>query len=196
MFDRFWDQLVVNLAASGTNAPGMDYRFHSNLSNLVLGEKLHFSLRCREREKTPRRAVVRILSGSRKITEVELLSEPGEMILKGSYVPPQVGNFRAEIDLPDGSSQQAKFIVFRQDNETSEVSADVTYLRRLTKSANGAVIDAAELKKLLVTFSQKPRASGDDQIRLVPIWDTAGFFYLVCLFFGVDWLLRRRWGLA
>jgi hypothetical protein len=34
------------------------------------------------------------------------------------------------------------------------------------------------------------------KVRLVSVWDRASIFYIICAAFGIDWYLRRKWGLC
>jgi len=68
-------------------------------------------------------------------------------------------------------------------------------LRRLCESSGGRLIDAAELPKLIKELNtEKTEQSPQTIVR--PVWNVTWVFYLAGLLFGLDWFLRRRWGLC
>jgi hypothetical protein len=75
------------------------------------------------------------------------------------------------------------------------VATDSLYLRRLCDSSGGRLIDPGELPKLLGELSNE-KADLTPKTVLHPVWNAAWVFYLAGLLFGLDWFLRRRWGLC
>ena len=115
--------------------------------------------------------------------------------LAAEFLPERAGRYRATVNLPDGSTQESRFIVFTENLEETEVAADTLYLRRLCESSGGRLIQPDELPGLLKELTgQKSGAAPKAIVR--PVWNVAWVFYLAGLLLGVDWFLRRRWGLC
>ena len=75
------------------------------------------------------------------------------------------------------------------------MAADTLYLRRLCEASGGRLIEAGELPKLLKELNNE-KSDQTPKILVQPAWDEAWVFYLAGLLFGLDWFLRRRWGLC
>jgi hypothetical protein len=115
--------------------------------------------------------------------------------LTADFLPGRVGQYRAVAAFPDGTSQESRFIVYTENLEETEVAVDVVGLRRLCESSGGRLIQPAELAGLLKELNQE-QTEAACQTRLCPVWNQAWVFYLAGVLFGVDWFLRRRWGLC
>ena len=75
------------------------------------------------------------------------------------------------------------------------MAADTVYLRKLCESSGGRLIQPDELPKLLKDVSGL-KADQTPKTILRPVWNEAWVFYLAGLLLGLDWFLRRRWGLC
>ena len=122
-----------------------------------------------------------------------LAVDPGR--LTAEFLPEHAGRYRAVAKLPDGTTQESRFIVFTENLEETEVATDALYLRRLCESSGGRLITAGELPKLLQELGSE-KIDTTPKTRLRPAWNLAWVFYLAGLLFGLDWFLRRRWGLC
>jgi len=110
-------------------------------------------------------------------------------------VPGKPGKYEATAKFPDGSEQTARFIVFDENLEPTEVATDVTYLKKLCESSGGRLLQPEELGNFVRQLSDE-RAEASPQTRLVSAWDRVWFFWVIGLCFAADWFLRRRWGLS
>jgi hypothetical protein len=197
MFDRFWDQMILWLMAGRDFLPNKQFSFRSGSANVLLGEKVYFKLVMRNFDPAVGSVPVTIFQGDREAARTSLTrggSAEGYR-LKADFLPEKTGRYVARADLPDGTSQESKFIVFDENLEETEVTADVSYLRKLCESSGGRVIAPEELKKLKAELDRQ-QANAPPQVKRVTIWDRAWIFYLIGLMFGVDWYFRRKWGLC
>lgn len=195
-FDRFWDQMVLWLLAGRDFIPNRQYSFRPNSANILLGEKVHFRLSLRQPDPEVKSVPVTVYFGDEEAGRANLTPMPGSVgRLSTEYLPEKVGRHRAVVRLPDGTTQESRFIVFTENLEETEVATDALYLRRLCEGSGGRVIEPGELAKLLKeSSSEKTDQTPKTIVR--PVWNTAWVFYLAGLLFGLDWFLRRRWGLC
>jgi len=197
LFDRFWDQMILWLMAGRDFLPTQQFSLRASSANIPLGEKIYF------------RAVIR--DAATKVREVPLViaretQEAGRTTLSAAdsatpdkltaeFLPAKPGKFTATAKFPDGTSQTARFIVFDDNLEQTEVATDTTYLRKLCESSGGKLLAPDELGKLLTELKNE-KVDATPTRKLTSAWDRAWVFWLIGTLFGADWYLRRRWGLS
>jgi hypothetical protein len=198
LFDRFWDQMILWLMAGRDFLPTQQYALRASSANIPLGEKIYF------------RAIVRESAKPKLIGDVPLIvaAEGGEETqaalhaesnapdkLTAEFLAGKPGKYTATAKFPDGTTQTARFVVFDDNLEQTEVATDAAYLRKLSESSGGRLLQPGELNKLLDELkSDKVEAAATQ--KLTSAWDRVWVFWAIGLLFGVDWYLRRRWGLA
>jgi len=195
-FDRFWDQLGLWLLAGRDFIPNRQFSFRPNSANILLGEKVHFRTTMRQWNPNVRSVPLTVYLGDSEVGRLNMDATPGNAgRLTAEFLPEKVGRYRAVAKFPDGTTQESRFIVFTENLEEVEVATDVGYLRRLCESSGGRVIEPGELGKLLTELSSE-KVEVAPRTRLQPVWNAPWVFYLAGGLFGLDWFLRRRWGLC
>jgi hypothetical protein len=195
-FDRFWDQMILWLLAGRDFIPNRQFSFRPSSANILLGEKVYFRLVLRQPDPKLKSVPVTIHYGDAEVGRVNLAPPPESAgRLTADFLPQRAGRYRATVSLPDGTTQESRFIVFNENLEETEVATDTLYLRRLCESSGGRLIEAAELPKLIKELNSE-KADQAPQTMVRPVWNVAWVFYLAGLLFGLDWFLRRRWGLC
>ena len=197
MFDKFWDQMILWLMAGRDFLPNKQFSFRSSSANVLLGEKVYFILVMRSLDTKVQHVPVAIFQDGREIARTSLTpggTQSGYR-LSADFLPEKTGRFSAVADLPDGTREESKFIVFDENLEETEVAADVSYLHRLCESSGGRVINADELKKLKAELDSR-QTNAPPKMKRITAWDRTWIFYLIGLLFGVDWYCRRKWGLC
>jgi hypothetical protein len=195
-FDRFWDQMILWLLAGRDFIPNHQFSFRPSSANVLLGEKVYFRLALRQPDPKLKSVPVTIHYGDTEVGRVSL-APAAETAgrLTADFLPERTGRYRATVSLPDGTTQESRFIVYNENLEETEVATDALYLRRLCESSGGRLIDAAELPKLIKELNTEKTDQAPQTI-VRPVWNVAWVFYLAGLLFGLDWFLRRRWGLC
>ncbi len=195
-FDRFWDQMILWLLAGRDFIPNAKFSFRPNSANIMLGEKVYFRLTMRQLDPTVRSVPVTLFLGDKEVGRANMASSgPDSGRLVAEFLPERIGRYRAVARFPDGTSQESRFIVYTENLEETEVATDVVGLRRLCEASGGRLIEPADLKRLLQELNSE-KADTTPKTKLCPVWNVAWVFYLTGLLFGVDWFLRRRWGLC
>ena len=195
-FDRFWDQMILWLLAGRDFIPNRQFSFRPSSANILLGEKVYFRLVLRQPDPKLKSVPVTVYFGDNEAGRTTLAPAPASTgRLTAEFLPERVGRYRSVVNLPDGTTQESRFIVFTKNLEETEVTTDALYLRRLCEASGGRLIEANELPKLLKELSNE-KADQTPKILVRPAWNEAWVFYLAGLLFGLDWFLRRRWGLC
>lgn len=196
LFDRFWDQVLVWMLAGSEHFSGAQHRLRASTANLPLGDEIFLRLRFKKGSRTPTAPLLRISTADDNTpVPVTMTSTDDPLFFEARYVPSKKGRYRVETKLQDGSTQTARFMVFEENREATEVATDRTYLKKLAESSGGRMIEAADLPAYIHTLREALRP-GDPRHRLVSLWDRAWVLYLIMALFALDWYLRRRWGLT
>jgi hypothetical protein len=195
-FDRFWDQMILWLLAGRDFIPNRQYSFRPNSANVLLGEKVYFRLVLREPDPKLKSAPVTIYYNDAEAGSTTLAPAPGSAgRLAADFLPERTGRYRAVVKLPDGTTQESRFIVFTENVEETEVATDPGYLQQLCEASGGRLLEPNELPGLLKQLGNQ-KSDETPKVLVQPVWDQAWVFYLTGLCFGLDWYLRRRWGLC
>jgi hypothetical protein len=198
LFDRFWDQMILWLMAGRDFLPTQQYALRANSANIPLGEKIYF------------RAIIRDTRAPAASLDIPLTithdgAEAGRTSLRpdhnasdrvtADFLAAKPGKYTATAKFPDGSTQSVRFVAFDDNLEQTEVATDTGYLRKLCESSGGRLLQPNELSKLLDEL-KTDKVEATPMRKLTTAWDRAWVFWLIGLLFGMDWYLRRRWGLA
>jgi hypothetical protein len=195
-FDRFWDQMVLWLLAGRDFIPNRQFSFRPSSANILLGEKVYCRLVLRQPDPKVKSVPVTIYFGDAEAGRTTLApAAEGMGRLTAEFLPERTGRYRAVVNLPDGTTQESRFIVFTENLEETEVATDTLYLQRLCEASGGRLLQPGDLPKLLSELSNE-KADQTPKVLLRPAWNEAWVFYLAGLLFGLDWFLRRRWGLC
>jgi len=188
--------MIVWLLAGRDFIPNRQFSFRPNSANVQLGEKVYFRFAMRQPDASVKSVPLAVYFGDNEVGRVNLApgqNEVGRMM--GEFLPEKVGRYRAVAKFPDGTAQESRFIVYSENLEETEVATDIGGLRRLCESSGGRVIEPGELPRLLAELGSE-KADTTPKTRLKPVWNVAWVFYVTGLLFGLDWFLRRRWGLS
>ena len=196
-FDRFWDQLLIWLVAGGDTASGQQFTFRADTANVPLGAAIHFRLTCSDPKLAAKDAPVTVYYGDSQVARTTLTAASPDNLthLTGDYTPEKAGRYRAVVSLPNGKEQETKWIVFEENLEEKEVAADVPYLRNLCEASGGKLLEPGDF----AAFAKKSRNVESDvqpKVKYASLWDRVWVFYVICGTFGLDWYLRRKWGLC
>jgi Putative glutamine amidotransferase len=94
---------------------------------------------------------------------------------------------------------EARFLVPKQDLELDRPAAEpslMAQLAEMTGPAGGAALAAEELPELLNRLAEEPPELKEEVIAKVTYWDKWPFFLVFVGLLGVEWFLRKRWGLV
>ena len=128
------------------------------------------------------------------------LVRQGEQML-GTFRDTQTaGDYAIEVtatqnDQPLGSAR-ARFLVFQQDLELDNASADAATMESLAAMTGGKSLAPEELPELIRTLTENTQHLDVQRETKKTFWDTWAFFATVVALLGVEWYIRKRWGLV
>ena len=196
LFDKFWDQTILWLMSGRAVNPGQTYTFRADAANIPLGETIRFRVTARKADARMAPVPVTIEKEHTEAGRFACAQAAGDVsMLSGEFLPQTAGKYTAKAVLPDGTTQTARFFVFQDNEEETDVAADPAYLRRLCEASGGKVIAREEFSRMLTAAKEVP-LQDTPRTRKIPLWDRLAFFWALGLIFGAEWHLRRRWGLC
>jgi hypothetical protein len=162
----------------------------------MLGEKVYFRMTMRKPDPRVKSVPLKLFLGETEVARANMTTGGSDASrLMAEYFPDRVGRYRAVATFPDGTTQESRFIVFNENVEETEVTTDAACLRRLCESSGGRMVEPTELPRLIEDLNRE-KSDATPKTWLRPVWNVAWVFYGIAIVFGLDWFLRRRWGLS
>ena len=198
---RFWRQITLWLAKKDQAMEGnvwvkLDQR------RLAPGQRLDFSVSAQ----TPTGEPVEDLEASAEIVlpdgsrrAVQLIRQ--ESHLAGSYRDTQVaGDYRVEVTAKKKDqvlgTAQGRFLVYQQDLELDNASADTALLESLAAMTGGQSQAPEQLPSCSSGWRRQSTRLDVQQETKKTFWDTWPFFLLFVGLLTTEWYFRKRWGLV
>ena len=93
-------------------------------------------------------------------------------------------------------SARARFLVFQQNLELDNASADSATMESLAAMTGGQSLAPEQLPDLITRLTQQTSTLEIQQETKKTFWDTWPFFLMIVCLLSLDWYLRKRWGLV
>jgi uncharacterized membrane protein len=113
------------------------------------------------------------------------------------------GDYVVHVTARDGNTElgtaRARFLVPDQDLELDRPAADPALLAQLaeiTSNAGGQALAPEEMATLLKRLAAEPPEVKEEILAKITYWDTWPFLLTFVTLIGVEWYLRKRWGLV
>jgi hypothetical protein len=120
----------------------------------------------------------------------------------GSFLDAQAaGDYAIEVTATDKGAPlgttRGRFLVFEQDLELDNAAADAPSLESLAAMTDAQSLAPEQLPELIRRLAgQTAELEIEGEPEKISYWDTWPFFLLLVGLLGVDWYLRKRWGLV
>lgn len=142
-------------------------------------------------------AVITKPDGSQE--KIELIQTKG--VLGGAFrETSQPGDYTLEATVSQGGavlgSARARFLVIEQDLELDNASADAGVMDSLAAMTGGESLAPEELPGALKQLGLQGESLVETTEVKQNLWDTWLLFLVMVGFLGVEWYLRKRWGLV
>jgi len=93
-------------------------------------------------------------------------------------------------------SARARLLVFSQDLELDNASADAASMESLAAMTGGELLAPEQLPELIRRLTEETESLEIRRETKTTFWDTWPFFLAVVGILGLEWYLRKRWGLV
>ncbi|MFZ5829198.1 MAG: glutamine amidotransferase [Planctomycetota bacterium] len=128
------------------------------------------------------------------------LSPEGDQWLGAVTKTRDAGDYTIEVSAEkEGVSigtTQARFLVFEQDLELDNAAADPSMMEGLAALTGGESLAPEQLPGLLERLLESTEELEIAQETKKSLWDKWPFFLALVALLGVEWFLRKRWGLV
>jgi hypothetical protein len=198
---RFWRQIALWLAKKDQSMEGnvwiqMDER------RLAPGDRLNFTVGAQSPTGEPvedftASAEIVLPDGARRA--VQLIRQDNN--LAGFYRDTQVaGDYQVEVTAKKKDqvlgTARGRFLVYQQDLELDNASADTALLESLAAMTGGQVEAPEQLRQLVQRLTHQTARVDVQQETKKTFWDTWPFFLVLVGLLTAEWYLRKRWGLV
>ena len=95
-----------------------------------------------------------------------------------------------------GHARGRRFLVFQQDLELDNAAADAATLESLAAMTGGQSLAPEQLPELIKRLTEDTQNLDVQQETKKTFWDTWPFFVTLVSLLGLEWYLRKRWGLV
>ena len=143
------------------------------------------------------KAEIVLPDGARR--SLPLVRQEGQMT--GSFRDTQTaGDYAIELTAtqkgqPLGDAR-ARFLVFQQDLELDNASADAATMESLAAMTGGQSLAPEQLPELIKRLVEETQYLEVQHETKKTFWDTWAFFLILVGLLTVEWYLRKRWGLV
>ncbi|MEN6458704.1 MAG: hypothetical protein ABFC63_07215 [Thermoguttaceae bacterium] len=201
-FKRFWRQIVLWLARKDQSREGAVWVRMTQRRFAPL-DRVEFSVGATGPTGEPiadadYQAEVVLPDGVRQ--PLALVRQDEQMV--GSFRDTQAaGDYAIDVtatqkDQPLGTAR-ARFLVFRQDLELDNASADAATMESLAAMTNGQCLTPEkDLPELIHKLAADTKQLEVQQETKKSFWDTWSFFVTLVGVLSFEWYLRKRWGLV
>jgi len=196
---RFWRQLVLWLAKKNETSEGNVW-VRLGKRRVAPAQRVEFVVASQSPTGEPIAdakydAKVTLPDGKKR--SVSLVRQDNH--LAGSFRDTHsAGDYMIEVTAP-GSRQvlaTARFLVFEQDLELDNAAADVSSLESLAAITGGESFPPEKLDDLVRRLANRTEHLEIEQETQRTFWDTWSLMLLVVGLLGIEWFLRKRWGMV
>jgi hypothetical protein len=198
---RFWRQIVLWLARRDQLTEGSVW-IKIPQRRLAPGQRAEFTVGAQSPHAEPLDdltggAEVELPDGSRR--PVSLIRQ--ENTLCGSFRDTQTaGDYTLQVSVKHlgqaVGTARARFMVYAQDLELDNAAADTELMASLAAMTLGQRLAPEQLPELLRRLAKATNSLLVEHETKKTFWDSWPFFLLLVAILGVEWYLRKRWGLV
>jgi hypothetical protein len=198
---RFWRQVVLWLARKDESQSG-DVWVKLAQRRFQPGGRVEFTAGARSPEGEPvenaqLQAEILLPDESRRPVS---LSRQGDHWVGSFFETQSAGDYTVMVTARQGGEllgeAKARFLVDEQDLELDNAVAERGVLDSLAAMTGGKSLAPEQLPGLLEDLKKVPEELQIETQTKQPLWDQWPLFLLLVVLLGLEWFLRKRWGLV
>jgi hypothetical protein len=200
-FKRFWRQIVLWLARKDQAQEGNVW-IRLAQRRLAPLERVEFSVGANAASGEPvadatYKAELILPDGTRRPLslvrqETQMVGSLGDLQTAGDYAIEVTATEKGQ----SLGNTRARFLVFQQDLELDNASADASTMDSLAAITGGQSLAPEQLADLIRRIADSTQDLDVQQETKKTFWDTWSFFLTLVGLLALEWYLRKRWGLV
>ncbi len=198
VYARFWGQMVRWLVSDSEFLPGQNISFIADRHTYGPDEmvRLAVSAKMVDRETYQPKIELTLPDGHTEFLHPRRDSE-NETFYAAHFNPQAVGAYRAVLHNNIGTPKQdmVRFTVYDDSVEARRVEADQDLMQGLASTTGADVLTLSNIDRLpdkIRAFEQLSK----ERVKPKDIWDRGMVFACLAFVLGLEWLIRRMWGLV
>lgn len=196
-YDRFWSGLVRQLVLGSDAKAGESLSLRPMPRTAAIGDSLRLELTARSEVLAREINSMEILLPDGASETLMLTDDPLRSARRYATFTPRIqGIHRARVR--DPVNDQWIVASFSADDATTierlDTTADPMWMQTLAVNSGGQVLNPDNPRALLDVMAQH-RAMQDSSSSPIHIWNRFGLLVALLLWVGVEWLVRRIWGM-
>jgi hypothetical protein len=204
MYQDLWTQLLLWVGTYSEFLPGHDYALHLGVSTAQPGVPVRAQVRRRGTAGADREAPkLRVTRGTAMVQETTLAAGERADSWEAVLTLTDPGLYRVSLVTQASGAKEAELGTLLQiqapPGEMDEVNPDPEFLARLSAASGGSVVatpaglsDALELRER----ARSRQADQGSNVVWEPLWDRGWFLVVILAGLAIEWIIRRRNGLA
>ena len=198
VYERFWRQVIQWLVFESDFLPGQDIAFRTTAYTYTPGSRVAFAVSTKHVDTKAYRPRIDVHApGGGTVTLEPTPHEGRPTDYSALFVPETEGEYKAVLHNNVGSPREdvVRFTVYSDMVERRLVATDEDLLARVSATTGGELLALEELDKLPAKVKAFA-VSSSQRAKPVDAWDAWQLLVFLSVWVGVEWYLRRRWGVA
>ncbi len=203
MYQELWTQLMLWAGTYSEFLPGHDYALHLGAVAALPNTPVRVEVRRRGLAKDVREALrLRVARGAGAVQEIVLASGDRADTWEAVITLTDPGLYRVTLVSPavedKGHELSALLLIRDPPGERDDVNPDPEFLAKLTASSGGRVLEAGALVAAMSQREEARSRQADQGSNVVwePLWDRGWILVVILAALSMEWMIRRRNGLA
>ncbi len=198
IYERFWRQVVLWMIFESEFFPSQEITFRTARYQYKPGDQVNLTVSTRHIDHAAYTPRIELHPPEGETLDIRPANKPSHpKIFSASFTPPAEGEYRAVLHSNIGKPEQSviHFTVYSDQVEDRLVAADHHTLERISRTTRAECLTLDQLGDL----PAKVRTFGNQAIQNVEphdIWDILPVFVALCSLLGLEWYLRRLWGMV
>lgn len=201
---RFWRNLVTWLTRSAYRDADQVVFVETERLQYLVGDEVALNARVQETESTKGKvarasvmASLEVEGGERKSWELGV----GKGTFVERFVPKEAGSYTFEVQVMGGGGKalgrdEVRFQVEALDVENDNPKANLRLLQRLSMQSGGIYFDTQHASEAFNHLLRRPAGYVKTVREIKELWNNWTLFVVFVILLGVEWTLRKRWGLV
>jgi len=196
-YDLFWSNLVRWLAMGGDFQPGEEVSLKLARASVYIGDPMTIDVVYKLAPDSEAHPAVVVTDPTGNATEVPLHRLPGrDPRFRATINPPTAGVYRVALHTPElkPQTQECGFSTYDVSLERLETSANPMAMAVLAEHTGGEAFKPNQAD-LLMDKLERRRLATIVPIEPEYIWDKGVILFILLLWAGLEWIVRRKAGL-